>query len=167
MEVTPHERQWVSNHRQRDGNSTACSAPKQRNQTSHYWSFVRGIHQSPYRRPVDSTPKGPSNAESDGVSNHQPHDCLLNRLFKAQIKETVASHECHEHDVSIRLFVQQRDRANKKKNESSTLLFISEGNPSVTSGLSSRMANNTESVLMRWGHALNHRYLSRLIMLSQ
>ena len=24
----------------------------------------------------------------DGVSNHQPHDCLLNRLFKAQIKET-------------------------------------------------------------------------------
>ena len=24
----------------------------------------------------------------DNVSNHQPHDCLLNRLFKAQIKET-------------------------------------------------------------------------------
>ena len=23
----------------------------------------------------------------DGVSNHQPHDCLLNRLFKAQNKE--------------------------------------------------------------------------------
>ena len=23
----------------------------------------------------------------DGVSSHQPHDCLLNRLFKAQIKE--------------------------------------------------------------------------------
>ena len=22
----------------------------------------------------------------DGISNHQPHDCLLNRLFKAQIK---------------------------------------------------------------------------------
>ena len=26
--------------------------------------------------------------EHDGVSNHQPHDCLLNRLFKAKIKET-------------------------------------------------------------------------------
>ena len=26
--------------------------------------------------------------EGDRVSNHQPHDCLLNRLFKAQIKET-------------------------------------------------------------------------------
>ena len=26
--------------------------------------------------------------ERDGVSNHQPHDCLLNRLLKARIKET-------------------------------------------------------------------------------
>ena len=25
--------------------------------------------------------------EYDGVSNHQPHDCLLNRLFNTQIKE--------------------------------------------------------------------------------
>ena len=27
--------------------------------------------------------------ERDGVLNHQPHDCLLNRLFKAQIKENM------------------------------------------------------------------------------
>ena len=27
--------------------------------------------------------------ESAGVSNHQPHDCLLNCLFKAQIKENI------------------------------------------------------------------------------
>ena len=27
--------------------------------------------------------------ERDGVSNHQSHDCLLNRLFKAQIKENI------------------------------------------------------------------------------
>ena len=27
--------------------------------------------------------------EPVGVSNHQPHDCLLNRLFKAQIKENI------------------------------------------------------------------------------
>ena len=26
---------------------------------------------------------------SDGVSNHQPNDCLLNRLFKVQIKENI------------------------------------------------------------------------------
>ena len=25
----------------------------------------------------------------DGVSKHQPHDCLLNRLCKAQIKENI------------------------------------------------------------------------------
>ena len=27
--------------------------------------------------------------DSDGVSNHQPHDCLLNRLFKVQVKENI------------------------------------------------------------------------------
>ena len=27
--------------------------------------------------------------EGNGVSNHQPHDCLLNRFFKAQIKENI------------------------------------------------------------------------------
>ena len=27
--------------------------------------------------------------ECDGVSNHKHHDCLLNRLFKAQITENV------------------------------------------------------------------------------
>ena len=27
--------------------------------------------------------------ERDGVSNHQPRDCLLNCLFKAQIKENI------------------------------------------------------------------------------
>ena len=27
--------------------------------------------------------------ERDGVSNHQPHDSLLNRLFNAQIKEDI------------------------------------------------------------------------------
>ena len=27
--------------------------------------------------------------ERNGVSNHQPHECLVNRLFKAQIKENI------------------------------------------------------------------------------
>ena len=27
--------------------------------------------------------------EGDGVSNHQPNDCSLNCLFKAQIKENI------------------------------------------------------------------------------
>ena len=33
--------------------------------------------------------------ERDGVSNHQPHHCLLNRLFKAQIKENVKAPPRH------------------------------------------------------------------------
>ena len=32
--------------------------------------------------------------EHDGISNHQPHNCLLNRLFKAQIKENIKA-LCH------------------------------------------------------------------------
>ena len=32
--------------------------------------------------------------ECDGVSNHWPHDCLLNRLFKLQIKENTKA-PCH------------------------------------------------------------------------
>ena len=32
--------------------------------------------------------------ECDGISNHQPHNCLLNRLFKAQIKENTKA-PCH------------------------------------------------------------------------
>ena len=30
--------------------------------------------------------------EHDGISNHQPHDCLLKRLFRVQIKETSKLH---------------------------------------------------------------------------
>ena len=37
----------------------------------------------------ESTPLQWRHNERDGVSNHQPHDCLLNRLFKAQIKENI------------------------------------------------------------------------------
>ena len=32
--------------------------------------------------------------ECNGISNHQPHDCLLNRLFKVQIKENIKA-LCH------------------------------------------------------------------------
>ena len=33
--------------------------------------------------------KGAQGLVNDGVSNHQSHDCLLNCLFKAQIKENI------------------------------------------------------------------------------
>ena len=76
---------------------------------THYWPFVRGIH----RFPVDITHKSQNygavmsllivsldmlysrqqslqwrHHECDSVSNHQPHDCLLNRLFRRRSKKT-------------------------------------------------------------------------------
>ena len=46
------------------------------------WPFVQGIHQSP----VNSLHKGHNGR--DNVSNHQPHDCLLSRLFRRRSKKT-------------------------------------------------------------------------------
>ena len=56
-----------------------------------------------HRSPMDSSQKGPVNKQNpwqrclislqwhhdgcDGVSNHQPHDCLLNRLFRHRSKK--------------------------------------------------------------------------------
>ena len=64
--------------------------------------------------------------ERDGVSNHQPHDCLLNRLFKAQIKET------------SKLLV--------------TDLYA--GNSPVTGEFPAQMASNAENVSIWWRHHL-------------
>ena len=51
-----------------------------------YVAFVWGtIHKLQYKTiTLQWRHNGP-----DSVSNHQPHDCLLNRLFKAQIKENI------------------------------------------------------------------------------
>ena len=62
--------------------------------------------------------------EHDGVSNHQPHDCLLNRLFKAHIKEI--SKLC------------------------ATGLCV--GNSPVTGEFPAQRANNAENVSIRWRH---------------
>ena len=40
-----------------------------------------------WNRYYSSLQWGPN--ESDGLSNHKPHDCLLNRLFEAEIKENI------------------------------------------------------------------------------
>ena len=62
--------------------------------------------------------------ERDGVSNHQPHDCLLNRLFKAQIKET----------SKLRV----------------TGLYA--GNSTVTGEFPEQRASNSENVSIWWRH---------------
>ena len=62
--------------------------------------------------------------ERDGVSNHQPHDCLFNRLFRCRSKKT----------SKLRI----------------TGLCV--GNSPVTGEFSARMAINTENVTIWWRH---------------
>ena len=62
--------------------------------------------------------------EHDGVSNHQPHDCLLNRLFRRRSKKT----------SKFRIGV------------------LCEGNSPVTGEFPSQRASNAENVFIWWRH---------------
>ena len=56
--------------------------------------------------------------ERDGVSNHQPHDCLLNRLFRCSSKNTPklsVTGLCAGNSPVTGEFPTQRDRNAKKK----------------------------------------------------
>ena len=65
--------------------------------------------------------------ERDGVSNHQPHDCLLNRLFRRRPKKT----------SKLRV----------------TGLCV--GNSPGTGEFSAQMASNAENVSIWWRHHVN------------
>ena len=60
----------------------------------------------------------------DGISNHQPHDCLLNRLFKCRTKKT----------SKLRV------------------TGLSAGNSPVTGEFPAQMASNAENVSIWWRH---------------
>ena len=60
----------------------------------------------------------------DGVSNHQPHDCLLNRLFRRRSKETPKL----------------------------CVAGLCVGNSPVTDGFPAQMASNAENVSIGWRH---------------
>ena len=67
--------------------------------------------------------------EHDGVSNHQPNDCLLNRLF----------------------------RRSSKKTSKFRVTGLCEGNSPVTGEFPAQRASNAEKVSIRWrNHASNH-----------
>ena len=62
--------------------------------------------------------------EPDGISKHQPHDCLLNRLFR-----------------------------HKSKNTSKVRVTgLCEGNSPVTGEFPAQMASNAENVSISWRH---------------
>ena len=62
--------------------------------------------------------------EHDGVSNHQPHDCLLNRLF----------------------------RCRSKKTSKLRVIGLCEGNSPVTGKFPAQRDSNVENVTMWWRH---------------
>ena len=62
--------------------------------------------------------------EHDGVSNHQPHDCFLNRLFKHRSKKT----------------------------SKPRVTCLCEGNSPVTGEFPAQRASNAENVSIWWRH---------------
>ena len=65
--------------------------------------------------------------DHDGVSNHQPHDCLLNLLFKRRSKKTSKLH----------------------------VTGLCAGNSPVTSEFPAQRASNAENVSIWWRHDSN------------
>ena len=61
--------------------------------SKYQWTLETGARITKQNKRRCLTPNGPlqwRHHERDGVSNHQPHDCLLNGLsYKAQIKENI------------------------------------------------------------------------------
>ena len=80
-------------------------ADERKHQSSVSLAFVRGIHNG-----------------HDGVSNHQPHDCLLNHVFRHRWKKT----------SKLRV------------------TGLCEGNSLVTSEFPTRRASNAENVSIWW-----------------
>ena len=70
----------------------------------------------------------------DGVSNHQPHDCLLNRLF----------------------------RRRSKKTSKLRVTGLCEGNLLVTREFPTQMASNAENVSIWWRHHVNHKLMLKM-----
>ena len=55
----------------------------------HSWSSTRGVKvYSPYRHHLKCIALHWRHNDHDGVSNYQPHGCLLNRLFRRRSKKT-------------------------------------------------------------------------------
>ena len=76
--------------------------------------------------------------EPDGVSNHQPHDCLLNRLL----------------------------RSRSKKTSKFRVTGICKGNLPVTDEFPAQMASNAEKVSIRWRHHVNNKRNVSIVSVS-
>ena len=130
--MTTFERHVISNHRPFDCLfNSRCGPTSTKQQSPYYWPFVRGIHRwsvnSPHKGPCSPAEKKTLRCrhnELDGVSDHQPHDCFLNRLFGRRSKKT----------SKLRI----------------TGLCV--GNSPGTGEFSAQMASNAENVSIWWRH---------------
>ena len=77
--------------------------------------------------------------ERDGVSNHQPHECLLNRLFKAHMKQNIKAPRHWPSPVTGEFPAQRASTAENVSNMvTSSWEFPSQRTTSGESGLISR-----------------------------
>ena len=78
-------------------------------------------------------------SEHDGVSNHQPHDCLLNRLF----------------------------RRRSKKTSKFRVTGLCEGNSPVTGEFPPQRVSNTKNVSIWWRHHSTGQNIIGIWLISQ
>ena len=87
--------------------------------------FMKSVHRCAFHTPLQWC-----HDDHDGASNHQPHDCLLNRLFRRRSKKT----------LNLRV----------------TGLCV--GNSSVTDEFLAQRASNAENVSIWWHHHYSLRF---------
>ena len=89
--------------------------------SGHYWLPTGGkmVVEGRQRHPLQWHHNG-----HDGISNHQPHDCLFNRLFRHRSKKTPKLH----------------------------VTGLCVGNSPVTGEFPTQMASNVENVSIWWCH---------------
>ena len=93
------------------------------------WGMLHGSHHWHYYHAVRSPLQWCHN-ECDGISNHQPHDCLLNHLF----------------------------RCRSKKTSKLRVTGLCAGNSPVTNAFPAQMASNAENVFVWWHHHVSNSF---------
>ena len=89
----------------------------------YIYTYIFAVCMTPCNKLVTDTLQWRHNGH-DGISNHQPHDCLPNRLFRHRSKKTSKLH----------------------------ITGLCEGNSPVTSEFPAQRASNAENVPIWWRH---------------
>ena len=99
-------------------------------------AFKQVVYERGYRAVISFIPLQWRHNGRYGVSNHQPHDCLLKRLFRRRTKKT----------SKLRV------------------TGLCAGNSPLTGEFPAQMASNAENVSIWWRHHVNKCYVNAVIM---